>query len=336
MPPVLDFYAKEVPGLRKGAGDNYTGYCPIHGETPGKSKPAFSVNIRTGAWCCFAGCGGGGIPQFLIALGQPRTKIDKTVERLSKFVEKSVKKRPVIAQEGVFRTPHPLPERILGFYDLRPDALIAEGFNEEVLCRNDVGYDDDLDRITFPIRDMYGTFSGLMGKCLNPDSRWKYKLYGPAEFAGYGFKDYEMDKGSYMWRWEQVFPRLIQDRHQVLYVVEGFKAALWMVQWGYENTVALMGSRFTDVHKAFLQLVGCPVVLCLDHDRAGILGTDKVIRTLTGIRKSVIDYPQVDFTFQPDDLSPGELHQALSHPLSTTTWKRRYHGKIRTAKQHPR
>ena len=80
--PVLDAVSELIPGLRRGAAGNWLGFCPLHGEVPGKSNRSFSFHEETGLWHCFAGCGGGGLPQLLKAFGRSAAYIDKTMERL--------------------------------------------------------------------------------------------------------------------------------------------------------------------------------------------------------------------------------------------------------------
>jgi hypothetical protein len=63
LPPARAFYEKELGKLsradRKG---NCAAGCPFHNS---KSKKSLSVNINTGQWWCFGGCGGGDILSFV-------------------------------------------------------------------------------------------------------------------------------------------------------------------------------------------------------------------------------------------------------------------------------
>ena len=60
----LDFKAL-YSGLQKQrpSGDGWvTALCPLHKET----EPSFGFNLRTGAWCCFAGCGKGSAIDYVM------------------------------------------------------------------------------------------------------------------------------------------------------------------------------------------------------------------------------------------------------------------------------
>ena len=59
---VVDYAAEYVSIIRnhKVIGNNLTGLCPFHSDT----KNSFSVNLRTGQWNCFAGCGSGNFISF--------------------------------------------------------------------------------------------------------------------------------------------------------------------------------------------------------------------------------------------------------------------------------
>jgi DNA primase len=324
--PVLAAVDKWVLGLRKGAGQNWIGFCPIHGEAPGKSTPSFSFREDTGQWHCFAGCGGGGLPQLLKALSKSRSFIDKTMERLRPHLQDPVRKLPSTRQEGLFKAGTVLPEKILGLWEFLPEALTDPdtGLVEEVLFQHDIGFDPDRLRITYPIRDLAGNLAGVVGKPTGPDTRGKYLVY-EKELRDMGFKNYHFENHRFMWRWERVYPNVYySSQPSTVYIVEGFKACLWMVQHGFENTMALMGSSMSDTQFMFLQRLGGRVVLCLDDDRAGRAGTAKIGYRLRGSQVSVIRYPYPRFNLQPDDLEERELREAVLNPYSLIQWRRAY------------
>ena len=45
----------------KGEGDNKKAKCPFHND----KNPSFSVDLKTGSWKCFSGCGGGGVVELI-------------------------------------------------------------------------------------------------------------------------------------------------------------------------------------------------------------------------------------------------------------------------------
>lgn len=319
--PVVDEISKYVPGLKKGAGNNWIGFCPIHGEQAGKSKPSFSFNAATGMWYCFAGCGGGGLPTFLKLLDVPRPRVDSMMERLKPHLSPVEKKQDLTQSRGLFQTPYPLPEKILGLYEECPLSLIEAGFTEETLWTHDVGFDEEQQRITFPIRDLSGTLAGISGRDVTGHALEKYKVY-QRELQDIGFHNYRIEKGHYLWRWDRVYPNVYGNPERPpVYVTEGFKACLWMVQNGFPNTVALMGSSMTDVQKMFLERLGGPIILCLDNNPAGIKGTARIGYRLSGARVLVMRYPPE--VQQPDGLFTEALQDAVHRALSLSIWSKK-------------
>lgn len=332
--PVIEAYSRWVEGLRPSGGNNWVGFCPLHGEIPGKSKPSFSVHAETGLWHCFAGCGGGGLPKFLKTLGRSPDYIDRTVSRLGTSLKKAPKKAVTARTTGLFLAPYVLPEKLLGLWQFVPETLLEPdtALTEEVLFDHDIGFDPQLQRITFPIRDLVGNLAGVMGKPTGPGARGKYLVYEQEirnldfglAYKGV-FKDYKFENHRFLWRWDRIYPELGQtDTPRPVYIVEGFKAALWMVQHGLEHTMALMGSSVSDTQKLFLERLGMPVVLCLDDDNAGRSGTAKACYRLRGLKISVMRYPFPGFNLQPDDLTQNELHEAVLNPYSVLQWRRQY------------
>ncbi len=321
--PVVDEIAKYVTGLKKGAGNNWIGFCPIHGEQAGKSKPSFSLNAATGMWYCFAGCGGGGLPTFLKLLDVPRPRVDTLMEKLRPHLTTVEKRADLTQAKNLFQTPYPLPEKLLGIYEECPVSLIEAGFTEETLWTHDVGFDEEQQRITFPIRDLNGTLAGISGRDVTGRAAEKYKVY-QRELQEIGFKNYKLEKGNYLYRWERVYQNVYANPDRpAVYITEGFKACLWMVQNGFPNTVALMGSSMTDVQKMFIERLGGPVVLCLDNNSAGIKGTARIGYRLSGARVLVMRYPPD--VQQPDGLSAEALQDAVQRALSLTTWSKQHH-----------
>jgi len=307
------------------------GYCPLHGEVPGKSTPSLCINIKNGLWYCFSEGRGGGLQQLLKALGKSRAVVDRTM----RAVEKQVKTTPTVYKRKksakLFYTDTPLPEKILGLFDYLPEELIDKGFDEDILWEHDVGYNHELDQLTFPIRDIGGNLAGISAKNLNPDALSKYKVYRK-EIQDMGFPEYELDKKEYLWRWEKVYAAQFSEPRPVTIVAEGFKACLWIVQSGFPQTVGLMGSSMSDTHQAFFERIGGTLILSLDNDEAGINATYKIARKLKGCKIRVIDYP--DWAKQPDDLEPEQLIKAIKQSLTFTAWRKKHNGRIRTTRRN--
>ena len=76
-------------------------------------------------------------------------------------------------------------------------------------------------------------------------------------------------------------------------ITEGFMDTIRMVSIGYNNTVALMGTAFTKEHLDKIIKYKCRVVLNLDQDNAGVLGTisigDELIKNNIDVSVIVFD-----------------------------------------------
>jgi DNA primase len=321
---VRAVFERYVEGLKKGSGYNLIGYCPIHGEQMGVSKsPSLSVNAETGQWYCFAGCGGGGLHSFLKKVTS-MSQADKTYERVKDFLQPVERKKTRLARKDVgrFASEHVLPERILGLFDKPPQRLIDAGFDPEVLADNDVGYDEERDRITFAIRDAEGFLVGISGRNPKGYAGPKYKVYN-RELTEMGYRGSDLDPRDYLWRGDKVYPLVWADPEMPVIITEGFKAALWFIQNGYPNTCALMGSSASENQIAFIQHLGVPILLALDNNEPGLKGTMRLGYRLRRTNKvRVLRYPSDDPRLQPDSLTAEELDSAVSDAQNLTQWWR--------------
>jgi DNA primase len=300
-PDFLEVYGRYVDSLRRSSESNYKGFCPFHGG----NSPSFSVNTENGLWNCFGGCGGGNLRKFLTMIGEDRTTIVRLSKKFQQKYQPRAKKRKR-AEGPVF-----LPEKLLGVFDWCPQDLLREGFEERILFENDVGYDQELGRVTYPVRDKQGRLVGIIGR--TTDSGFgKYKAYRQ-ELRRYGFEVPHMNKGDYLWRHHKVIEEL-RDTRKPVYVVEGFKAALWFCQSGMTNVVALMGSSMSDVQANMLSSMTSRVILCLDNDEAGHKGMLKASQKLQAVRLYVVALPEG--ILQPDDLLEEELVEVCSTPIN--------------------
>jgi len=324
--PVLAAAGALIPGLRPGSASNWIGFCPIHGEVPGRSTPSFSFNEATGQWNCFAGCGGGGIPQLLRKLHKSNEYIDRVMERLRPHLKPVRMKKESAASGGLFTTSYPLPERILGLFEYAPMELLQLGYDENVLFDNDVGFDIERGRVTYALRDLSGQLAGIVGKPVDPGAGGKYRVY-EQEIVDMGFRGYHFQNRRFLWGWEKVYPVVYNSSNpDPVCVTEGYKARLWLIQHGFPLTVALMGTGLSETQRMFLERLGTKIILCLDNDPAGRTGTSKASYKLRGLDVAVMRYPFPEAPkLQPDDLAQEELAEAIHSPFTVRQWRRFYH-----------
>lgn len=337
---VLDLVKRYLPGpFRGGTNGNILTKCPFH-KGGQENSASFSINLDSGLFHCFTGgCesgGGGDIRYMLRLLGLPRHAIDTETKIIGPILERN---RELHAQElqnfsygrDPFKADYELPEALLGVYEWLPTQLVEKGFNWRVLKDLEVGFDKANQRITYPLRDMYGTLAGISGGATQPWQKPKYKVYEgrkrsidrrwiPGDFGDWfddTFPDYRCENHDFLWNFHRVSPGLINLSvgQGTIYVVEGFKACLWMIQHGYPNTVALMGSSISERQQRMLHRLGVTVVLLLDNDAPGREATlrigDLLWRPLYG-KVNVAQYPDGDDDTQPDSYSGEQLAEITS------------------------
>lgn len=305
--------------------------CPFHGTD---RHPSFWLERSSGRWGCFScGAGGSGIEWLLKDLGVRKPGIEHILTEAKKDRKKTAaiaKLQKAKKARADFAGTHILPENILGLWNQCPVELLDAGFEMEVLQRHSIGYDDKRMRITFPIRDIKGSLIGISGRSVN-DSWPKYKVYqGPHDAIdddgktvrrlgelGEWFPTYtSTDIRNHLYRGNFVYQKCYDGDSDgdYLIVVEGYKACLWLVQMGFENTVALMGARMSQTQERLIRRMGVPTYVLLDNNEAGHDGADSACRRLGNCTFPVYRcwYSEgYGEETQPDDLSDEDEIQAV-------------------------
>ncbi len=115
------------------------------------------------------------------------------------------------------------------------------------------------DRIIFPIKDSVGRFCGFGGRVYKPqDTRPKYYNSRENDF---------FCKGSILFGFDNA-KKSIQ-KNGIVFLVEGYTDCIAMVQHGYPNTVATLGTACTINHLKLLSRHANYVYLLYDNDTAG-------------------------------------------------------------------
>jgi len=216
-----------------------------------------------------------------------------------------------------------LPEVILGKFDWAPVKLLKDGFEKAILKEFDIGYDKDLQRITFPIRDHYGNLVGISGR--NKRGVYpRYKIYRKElhdVVPGYEFK-----KGATVWGLDRFYATAMTiGVDSPIIVCEGFKAAIWVVQHGFDNTVALIGDHLSEEQKLLLSRITNEIVLFLDNDSAGRKATFRAIKKLKGgLEVRVARYAENHFGKSPDDLTKNQIENAVNNSMNRFEWMKQY------------
>lgn len=135
--------------------------------------------------------------------------------------------------------------------DLLEAQIIAQG--------KSVLYSPFEDRIIFPIKDHLGRFCGFGGRIYQPhDKRSKYYNSRENEFFIKGTILFGLDNAK----------KSIQESGNV-FLVEGYTDCIAMVEHGYSNTVATLGTACTLAHLKLLARYANYVYLLYDSDTAG-------------------------------------------------------------------
>jgi hypothetical protein len=264
---------------------------------------------------------------LLRELGQSSRRIEAEIEEAEKDAEKALKiaqaKRRRKAREG-FTGEYVLPESVLGVFDYLPVDLVDAGFPEKLLREHDIGWDQRNDRITYPIRDLKGQLIGISGRSTRPGEAPKYLLYNGRRIIdgkevlgelGEWFPEYSNESvRDHLWRIHLVYEDLMSGQWDQLIVVEGFKAAMWMVKHGWHHTVAVMGTKMTEKQERLIRRFGSEVLVFTDNNEPGQEAADNWCQRLAVSSFPVyrVRYPgHCDESAQPDSLNEQELDEVL-------------------------
>ena len=323
---VLALFTRHLGPLKPRGQGNYQTICPFHKDGQERT-PSFSVNADKGVWHCFTCHEAGSVKSLLYKLGLSRAQVDVETRPIDAFLQQNrehwkLERQHTFVQKDPFRAPYQLPEVVLSLFDHEPTSLIWDGFDRGVLRDLEVGFDPRQRRITYPLRDLYGSLAGVAGGAIEqgvqpkylvyegghrtPDRRWVPGHFGPGfdeEFPGY-----HCDNHDFIWNYDRIYARALamSDQEHTVYLVEGYKACVWMHMAGFRNTGALMGSYISDTQQRLIHRLGGTVVLFLDNDEPGRRATlnvgELLWKPLHG-RVMIIPYPEADRNdnTQPDD-----------------------------------
>jgi len=337
--PIAELIAPYMDRPRLSGSRNLASRCPFPDHDD--HSPSFAINIENGLWKCHGCNRSGGLVTLLRELGVSRRRVDQMVDpilpRLEKHRRKERRKRANRFLRDPFLGDVILPESLLGVYDWKPNGLVDQGFEPKLLRELEIGYDNNKDRITFPIRDLYGNLVGVMGRATVHGDKPRYLVYrgrrrndeGKLVASDYGpefdeqFPTYKIEEShKYLWNAHRVYP-LMMSKAAPLIVVEGFKACLWMIQHGYWNTVALMGSGMSlEQHDMVVRMCGRGIWLFLDNDSSGIKGTKRIGKWLRRSTSDLWVLPHPEWADQPDDYSGLGLKEVVSRKKRFGSWTR--------------
>lgn len=303
-------------------GNSYVAVCPFHNDT----RPSMSISPTKKLYKCFS-CGhGGNVIGFVMDFEKlhfteavqkicsicnielPKGFVTKTKadpnQKLYDLLEVAKKyyMYELSTKEGTkaieYLTKRNLSSDIIEHFQigLAPNDnrniitmltekknFTLEELNKVGITTNNVNIISDRykNRIMFPVSDAFGRTIGFSGRIyLDEDTNAKYMnspetiLFNKSKLLYHYFEAVEVAK-----------------KEKCIYVVEGFMDCISLYKAGIANSVALMGTAFTDYHLKLLKQLNVEIRLLLDNDNAGIIGTEKIIDAIknTNIKVTVVE-----------------------------------------------
>lgn len=331
---VLKHYGVEV--RRKAPGNRHVGFCPLPTHQGKRRSPSFSAKLDYGVWQCFGCKASGNVLDFAVRMEhldpQNRQDLRQVALKLQQTFQVPGASDPNLGKENrsssdprsepparsstspAMPTKPVIVNPALDFElkDLDPDHpyLKERGFLPETIRHFGLGYCNRglmKGRFAIPLHDQNGKVIGYAGRLVDERAvdadHPKYLLPGPREREG---KRYEFRKSLLLYNGWRI-QRPVDD----LVVVEGFPACWWLWQWGYQNTVALMGSDCSDEQTkliASLVTMSGRVWLFPDAGAGGEHCASSVLARVAPHR--FVRWVKVP-TGQPTDCTPGDLARLL-------------------------
>lgn len=209
--------------------------------------------------------------------------------------------------------------------------VLPKQFDQSIGVQNNIGFDKNEKRITFPIRDPFGKLVAISGRAIKSWQIPRYKTYRFSSIPGY-----TPQNRSHLYLIDQVYPKHF---FNPLYkgptiVVEGYKAALWLTQLGYD-AVAVQGSQITSAQLKWLSRIGGEKIIFLDNEVGKHMqnekGESEALKMYRKLLRNknlsfIATYPDGCEDYAPDDLNQEQIQWALQHKaqlLIPKIWKRK-------------
>lgn len=314
MNPILDIANEYLNRVRPSGDSNIVAVCPFHDD----SDPSLAMSTLTGLWICYA-CGAkGNLRQFLERLELDKQTIQiKHGETLKKVRTQKQKEADPSAS---LATKDPLPEEVLGLFNMCPTSLLEAGFEEETLKFFEIGFDKWHMRVTFPMRDLHGNLLGINGRTvLEDDDIPRYKVYTD-EYETWNMQKRGIVKKSLLlWNAHNLYPYIkFLKTPEFVVLVEGYKACMWIHQGGFKDVMAVQGRSLSKEQKWILEKIGCPVYMMFDNNEAGWGGMGQVGGELSkSMLTKIVQYEAE----QPDGVPQNEVSTVVRNAIEFRKFK---------------
>lgn len=304
--PISSIIGYYHPITKKGA--NFEGICPFHSD----DHPSLKINDSKGIYKCFA-CGAAGdalkFVQDKLNLSFVEA-IKNIASTMGVEIEENSKKRKDPKQElglRVLKGANRIYQKTATDYAPKEFAsfLKKRGINQDSCKKFELGFAsknnvllhylqdlaDDLspraikvaqeigiirqgqngpydffrDRITFPIWDQSGTVRGFSTRAIRENQNPKYLNSGESSLFHKGRILYGLHLAK----------KAIRSKQRV-FIVEGNMDVLMLHQYGFEESVALMGIALSDYGLSILKNLTKNIFLAMDNDNAGLAAMLKI------------------------------------------------------------
>lgn len=321
---ILQIAREYLKRVKSSGNENVMAICPFHRKDDGTEERdgSFSMNTSNGLWYCHSCHSRGNLYTFLRDMGLPRPEIQFRYKQALDDAESHAPAKADVYNR-IEPTTEPLEESFLGMFDMCPQMLLDEGYDEAVLRSFDVGFDAVNLRITHPLRDWRGKLIGISGRTV-VNATPRYKVYDK-EYTHWGLPERRTEKRAVLYNSHSVFASLAFERQlaeRYVVVTEGFKATMRVHQAGIRNVVGLIGSYMSTEQQWLLEDMRVPIFLMLDMNDAGRKGQlDAALRLVKIVNQVyVVNYDAP----QPSALDTAAILTAIRQVEPFPVWYHRY------------
>lgn len=338
-PDVLALFQDYVSLKKKGK--HYLGLCPFHSE----KSPSFTVSPEKKMYYCF-GCQASGdhisfvmqldhlnFPEAIKAIAQrlniqiiedqnnslepKRKQYDEAVLKLlsdaaalfEKAIEKNPKAKEYFLKRGL--SLETMRDFTLGYAtETFIQQLIKQGNTKELLLKSGIvaSYEGVLrssftGRLMIPVHNHLGKILGFGARVFEGDSKAKYINSSESPW----YQKSKLLFGLHLAK------KSIKQKGYVI-VVEGYMDVMMMHQYGYQNTVASMGTAFVLHQVQLLKRFTDTVYLAFDQDEAGKQAVLKSYLQLkpAGFSVKVLNFSQKDLADLCQQGGQGAIDEVVS------------------------
>lgn len=343
---VIGSYIDLVP-----KGKNYFGVCPFHDD----HSPSMSVSREKQIYRCFTCGASGNVLTFVmnyenigfvdalkklgdkvgihldIKSGQKDSKYSEfyDIYKLSTNFYKNNLNSPLGEEAREYLNSRKITEDMIKTFDIglslndSLSKMLVKKYDSKKLI--DIGLSHEyngkiadlfLNRIMFPIKDLFGNVVAYSGRKYDNSDAPKYINTKETVI----FK-----KGNVLYNYFSALEEI--RRKKEIIICEGFMEVIRLYSIGVKNVVALMGTSFTNDQLEVIKKLNVNVVLNLDNDDPGKLAAFQIGETLSknGINPSVIVFDRYKDT---DELIMNDgadaFHKAYNNRVNYIDYRLHY------------